>query len=135
MKLLQIKTLRTRALLLGLLPATILALSITAYLINSQLNDLTESFSERGRSLAKEAAAFSVYGLFTQDQTILEKNLKPVFHQHNVHSIKVFNSSKQILAHIRSINSDQSTSVIGELVEFSEPVIYELESIEISDYP
>ncbi len=136
MKFPQIKTLRTRALILGLLPATILALSITSYLVISQLNILADNFTERGRSLAKEAAAFSVYGLFTQDQTILDMSLKPVFYQQDVNSIKVFNTSKLLLAHLQSMDSEEGTRKSKEkFIPFSEPVTYELETIDISDYP
>ncbi|MEN8178679.1 MAG: ATP-binding protein [Pseudomonadota bacterium] len=135
MRHIQIKTLRTRALILGLLPATILALSITAYLINSQLNSLTDNFAERGRYMAKEAAAFCVYGLFTQDQAILEKNLKPVFHQQDILSIKVFNVSNKLLADLSNTNPEQALPENTKFLTFYEPVIYGLESLEISDYP
>ena len=71
-------TLRFRALLLGLVPAAVLAIALTSYLINVQLGDLREGFNEKGKAIAKEAAAISVYGLFTQDQKTLELSLRPV---------------------------------------------------------
>lgn len=135
MKFLRIRTLRARALMLGLLPATLLALSITAYLINSQLENLSSSFNDRGRSLAKEAAAISVYGLFTQDRKILERSLKPVFFQYDVHSIRVLNAEQEVLAFLSENEDDARLETNPSTVVFSEPVKYELETMDISDYP
>ena len=134
MNFLKIKTLRTRALILGLLPATILALSITAYLINSQLNSLQDNFYERGRSLAKEAAAFCVYGLFTLDKSVLEDNLKPVFFQQDVQSIEVFDSSDNLIIQLSNTFVGKLPAEVGSVRTFTETVSYEQESKEISDY-
>ena len=131
----RINSLRTRALLLGLLPAAILALSLTTYLITSQLNDLMEGFNERGRSIAKEAAAMSMYGLFTQDRVILENSLKPVFLQQDVSSIRVVDDKEQTLAHLHASDSVPSEHDSDHTVVFSEPVNNELDSVGVSDYP
>ncbi len=131
----RIKSIRARALLLGLLPATILALSLTTYLINSQLTGLMEGFQERGRSIAKEAAAISYYGLFTQDKRILETSLKPVFLQQDVHSIRVVDSFHQTLAYLSNTDSNPHTRSTDRIVDFSEPVSRELETVDVADYP
>ncbi|MCM8921077.1 MAG: hypothetical protein LC540_13630, partial [Candidatus Thiodiazotropha sp.] len=93
-----LKSLRFQALMIGLLPALILALLLTIYLITTQLDRLTESFNERGLSIANQSAAISVYGIFTRDKSILEMSLRPVFLQTDVHSIKVFDSSGSLLS-------------------------------------
>jgi len=131
----RIKSIRTRALLLGLLPAAILALSLTTYLITSQLNDLMDGFQERGRSIAKEAAAMSVYGLFTQDTEILESSLRPVFLQQDVSSIRVIDNNDRILAYLNSTKAEQDAAASHHSVGFSEPVTNELDSIGVMDYP
>ena len=131
----RIKSIRTRALLLGLLPATILALSLTTYLITSQLSDLMTGFHERGRSIAKEAAAISVYGLFTQDREILETSLKPVFLQQDVISIRVKDTKNQVLASLNNDALSPSTWDADWVVDFSEAVLQEIEAIDVTDYP
>jgi two-component system sensor histidine kinase BarA len=131
----RIKSIRTRALLLGLLPAAILALSLTTYLINSQLSGLMEGFQERGRSIAKEAAAISVYGLFTQDKSILETSLKPVFLQQDVSSIRVADANHQTLAYLSNKTAHSRKNGTDRLVDFTEPVIQELETVDVTDYP
>jgi two-component system sensor histidine kinase BarA len=131
----RIETLRIRALLLGLLPATVLALSITTYLINSQLNDLMNGFQERGNSLAKEAAAVSLYGLFTQDQNILEMSLRPIFMQKDVYSIRIVSSDHKMLANLTNPKTTDVGFAANEVVRFSAPVIQEPESMDVTDYP
>jgi two-component system sensor histidine kinase BarA len=127
----KIKTLRVRALLLGLLPATLLATLITIYLINSQLSDLQANFHERGKAMAKEAAIISVYGAFTQDASIIEESLKPLFLQRDVRNIRVLDSNNRTLAILQSPKLAQKE----ETVEFSAPVLQELEIVDIIDYP
>ena len=131
----RIKSIRTRALLLGLLPAAILALSLTTYLITSQLNDLMEGFQERGRSIAKEAAAMSMYGMFTQDKEILEISLRPVFLQQDVNSIRVVNDQDQTLAYLHADEKAQAVSKNQHRVVFTEPVNNELDAVGITDFP
>jgi two-component system sensor histidine kinase BarA len=127
----KIQTLRTQALLIGILPALLLATALTIYLISSQLSRLTESFNELGHSIASEAAATSVYGIFTRDKTILESSLRPIFLQQDVQSIKVFDNKNNLLINIKT-NTDEITQ---QLAEFSSPSVYHIENIQVTDYP
>ncbi|MCW4291164.1 MAG: HAMP domain-containing protein, partial [Candidatus Thiodiazotropha taylori] len=117
--------------MIGLLPAFILALMLTIYLISTQLEQLNELFNERGESIANQSAAISVYGIFTRDKTILEMSLRPVFLQDDVHSIKVFDASGALLSHMNKKVVEKSSN----LTQFSAPAIYIIENIEITDYP
>ncbi|MCU7932816.1 MAG: response regulator [Candidatus Thiodiazotropha sp. (ex Codakia rugifera)] len=127
----KLKSLRFQALMIGLLPALILALLLTIYLINTQLDRLTESFNERGLSIANQSAAISVYGIFTRDKSILEMSLRPVFLQTDVHSIKVYDSSGTLLSHMVKHQDE----IASNLAEFTAPAIYLIEDIDIIDYP
>ncbi len=127
----KVQTLRTQALLIGILPALLLAIALTIYLISSQLSRLTESFNELGHSIASEAAATSVYGIFTRDKTILESSLRPIFLQQDVQSIKVFDNKNNLLIHIQN-NTHESAS---QLATFSAPSVYHVENIQVTDYP
>ena len=124
-------SLRTQALLIGILPAIMLALSLTVYLIHSQLTLLSESFDELGHSIANESATISVYGIFTRDKTILDLSLNPVLQQQDVYAIKVYDSSGVILSHIKK-NKPIS---MQDLAEFSAPAINNIEDVEVTDYP
>ncbi|MEJ2692888.1 MAG: ATP-binding protein [Candidatus Thiodiazotropha sp.] len=126
-----INSLRTQALLIGILPALVLALSITTYLINYQLNRLSESFNELGHSIASEAAAISVYGVFTRDKSILDQSLKPVFLQADVHAIKIYDANHILLTYIRKPSEHKPTA----LAEFSSPSVLNYEDIQVADYP
>lgn len=127
----RISSLRTQALLIGILPAFLLAMTLTTYLINSQLVRLSESFDELGHSIANESAAISVYGIFTRDKTILDQSLKPVFLQADVHSIKVYDNHGVLLTHLKKTPNEPQF----ELAEFSAPAIYNVENIQVTDYP
>ena len=125
------KSLRTQALLVGIVPALVLALSVTSYLISSQLNRLSESFYELGQSIASEAAAISVYGVFTRDKTILDQSLRPVFLQKDVHAIKVYDNRGLLLTYLKK-SSDKSTVPFAE---FTAPAVLQISDIQASDYP
>ncbi|MES9830908.1 MAG: response regulator [Candidatus Thiodiazotropha sp. DIVDIV] len=127
----KLRSLKFQALMIGLLPAFILALMLTIYLISTQLEQLTKLFNERGVSIANQSAAISVYGIFTRDKTILEMSLRPVFLQEDVHSIKVFDATGSLLSHMKKTDSESSSN----LAQFSAPAIYVVENIQISDYP
>lgn len=127
----KLRSLKFQALMIGLLPAFILALMLIIYLISTQLEQLTKLFNERGVSIANQSAAISVYGIFTRDKTILEMSLRPVFLQEDVHSIKVFDATGSLLSHMKKTDSESSSN----LAQFSAPAIYVVENIQISDYP
>ncbi len=126
-----VNSLRTQALLVGTLPALVLVVSVTSYLINSQLSRLSESFDELGHSIANEAAAISVYGIFTRDKSILDQSLKPVFLQADVHAVKVYDSRGILLTHLKK-SSDQRDIPFAE---FSSPAVFKIDDIEVTDYP
>ncbi|MGD8913466.1 MAG: ATP-binding protein, partial [Candidatus Thiodiazotropha sp.] len=117
--------------MISLLPAFILALTLTIYLIGSQLGRLDESFNERGVSIANQSAAISVYGIFTRDKSILEMSLRPVFLQSDVYSIEVYDAMGGLLSSMTKQYSEDASN----LAKFSAPAIYVLEDIDIIDYP
>jgi two-component system sensor histidine kinase BarA len=127
----KIKSLRFQALMISLMPAFILAFTLTVYLISSQLARLDESFTERGISIANQSASISVYGIFTRDKSILEMSLRPVFLQTDVFSIEVYDASGTMLSRMVKQYSEGTSN----LAEFSAPAIYVLEDIDIVDYP
>ncbi len=124
-------SLRTQALLVGILPALVLALSVTTYLIKSQLSRLSESFDELGHSIASEAAAISVYGIFTRDKSILDQSLKPVFLQADVHAIKVYDNRGILLTYLKKSTERNRLP----FAEFTAPAVFSVDEIQVTDYP
>ncbi|MES9844916.1 MAG: response regulator [Candidatus Sedimenticola sp. PURPLELP] len=84
---------RMRALLLGILPALVVAVALGTYIITAQIDNLRESFNERGAALAKEIAATSVYGLFTANENALQQSLSPILLRADVVAVLVRDNS------------------------------------------
>ncbi|MEJ1355887.1 MAG: ATP-binding protein [Candidatus Sedimenticola sp. (ex Thyasira tokunagai)] len=133
----RLSRIKTRALLLSLVPAAIMALTLTVYIIDSQLNNLAKLFEERGNAVAQEAAAYCVYGIFSGDQKILESSLQEISKRKDVTSIQVIDTSGSTLVTLRG-RSEESTNPINKNTNrryFSAPVVSYVKSLSISDYP
>lgn len=91
---------KTRALFLGIIPAAIMALTLTAFLITAQLDNLEMAFKERGKATAQEVAAASFYGIFSGDIDSLSLNLKPIVKRKDILSIIVNNAQGKLLLKI-----------------------------------
>jgi len=89
---------KTRALLLGMLPAAIMALALTWYLIDAQLKNLELAFQERGNAIAQEVAAASVYGIFSGDAESLSLNLDSILKRGDILSIIVNGTDGKLIA-------------------------------------
>ena len=91
---------KTRALLLGILPAAIMALALTWYLITAQLQNLELAFQERGNAIAQEVAAASVYGIFSGDTESLSLSLESILKRGDIISILVNSSDGKLIASV-----------------------------------
>ncbi len=80
---------RYRALLLGMLPAALTPLLLIVYVIGAQLDNVKASFEEMGRSIAQEAAARSLYGLFSGNVDALRSSLFPILEREDVLGVSV----------------------------------------------
>jgi len=80
---------KVRALLLGMVPAAILAITLVSYIVSTQISDLEEAFAARGESLARETAALSLYGLFIGDVPALTQSVLPILKREDVEKLKV----------------------------------------------
>lgn len=77
-----------RFLLVGLLPAIVLALAITGYLTVDRLRDADQRFNAHGAALSRELAAAAVYGLFVGDNVFLEE-MAESFQRRNHHVLRI----------------------------------------------
>ena len=93
-------SLKSKALLLGILPAIVMSLLIGGYLIKARLNDLELALHSRGQALANELAAISVYGLFSGDTSSLEASAREFLSRPDVVSISVLSTSGEHIVHL-----------------------------------
>lgn len=100
-------SLKTKALLLGILPAVAMSLLIGGYLINARLDDIHRALQSRGQALANELAATSVYGLFIDDQSSLEASARKFLSDPDIASISIRSSDGSVL--MRLENPDPKT--------------------------
>jgi len=122
-----------RLLLLGILPAAIMATTLTTYLINSQLDNLEVAFKERGNASAQEAAALSVYGIFTGDAKLLGESLNSIVQRKGILSISAYDAGGNIL--VKIVQENIPLEALNQIPEFNAEVISGFKEIEITDYP
>lgn len=129
---------KTRALFLGIVPAAILALSLTAYLITAQLEYLDLAFRERGKATAQEVAAASFYGIFSGDVESLAVNLKPIVARKDVLSILVNDAQGKLLLNMSETGQvsvdDEANDPMNSSFFFTS-VQTGFPSTNLSDYP
>lgn len=80
---------RTRAFMLGLLPALLVAAVLTAFHVYSRLNDLEKTVAQQGMSMARHLASASEYGVFSGNVAVLEKLLEQTLAEPGVKSAMV----------------------------------------------
>jgi len=111
--------------MLGILPAVIMTLTLTGYIVTAQLENLNQAFLQRGNAIAHEAAAISIYGIFSNDTEVLRSSLKPVLKRADLVSISVVNQMGGVLAHIDSPAHRKAKGDAGyesAIASFSAPV-------------
>lgn len=122
--------------MLGIMPAAIMALSLTGYLISAQLENLNQAFQERGKAIADQSASLSIYGIFTGDMEILGSALQVVLEQSDVVSITVTDSRGAVLSHLEHTNPPNSPAIESSgISSFSTPVFSLFTPRAIIDYP
>ncbi|RMG36787.1 MAG: response regulator [Gammaproteobacteria bacterium] len=144
MRLPGLTSLRTRALLLGLLPMLLMSLLLGGYLVGARLNDLEQALQSRGQALANELAATAIYGIFSGDTASLRASAKHFLARADVLTIAIRDgdgktllrasnpalqrlSSQQHLRHyrfeapVRGIVSSQPADELAEATGLPEP--------------
>ncbi|BAN69640.1 ATP-binding protein [endosymbiont of unidentified scaly snail isolate Monju] len=97
MKRLSLYSLRVKALLLGVVPAMLMSLLIGAYLIGVRFASLEEALESRGKALANELAAMSLYGLFSGDRHTLESSVRSFLSRPDIVKIRVRDNHGKLL--------------------------------------
>lgn len=88
---------RTRMLLAALLPVTLIAILLSGVFLASRFGDLGEAYSQRARSLARQLATASEYGLFSDNITHLQTIASGALRESDVRSVAIVNAQGDVL--------------------------------------
>ncbi|MCP4127086.1 MAG: response regulator [Gammaproteobacteria bacterium] len=130
--------LKAKVVLLSLIPTAIVALVLTVYMINAQLDTLESSFVHRGEAVAKELAAISVYGIYSGNDEALQISTENTFERNDVFSIQLLDNlgtpllSKQKDKLRKDISADGSGR---HTRRFTTDITMEVSASKLSDYP
>lgn len=91
-------TIRTRMLLTAVLPVTLIACLLAVLFLGARMDDLGESHDQRARSLIRQVATASEYGLFSANASHLQSIASGAMRQLDVNSVQIVNGHGQALA-------------------------------------
>ncbi len=120
---------RFRLLVLGMLPATLLALVLTAWFVQQHLNELETSLIERGKIISTGLARASTYGVFSGNQSILQQLTDNLLRATDVVNVAVYDPEGNILASSSNERYEESDNEHGKAVNnsyftsFNQPIV------------
>ena len=110
---------RTRMLLAALLPVTLLAVLLAGVFMTVRLADFAELHDQQARSLARQLATASEYGVFSGNIAHLETVAKGALREPDVRSVTILDAQGQGLVLVgKSISSMSSTLSAQESTHF-----------------
>jgi signal transduction histidine kinase/ActR/RegA family two-component response regulator len=89
---------RSRMLVAALLPVTLIAVLLAGVFLATRLSDLGAAHAQRARSLARQLAAASEYGLFSANVTHLQMIASGALLESDVRSVAILNAQGYVLA-------------------------------------
>ncbi|MDP3699555.1 MAG: ATP-binding protein [Hylemonella sp.] len=89
---------RARMLLAALLPVTLVAVLLSSVFLAGRYADLNEAHQQRARSLARQLATASEYGLFSANTSSLQSIAAGALREPDVRSVVILNAQGQPLA-------------------------------------
>lgn len=88
---------RSRVLLAALLPVTLVALLLTAVFLHGRVADLEDAYGKRARSLARQVASASEYGLFSSNTSSLQAVAAGALREPDVRSVVILDDQGRTL--------------------------------------
>lgn len=88
---------RSRMLLTALLPVTLVAVLLAAVFLVARVGDIGEAHSQRARTLARQLATASEYGLFSANITQLQTIASGALREPDVRSVAIVNAQGTVL--------------------------------------
>ncbi|WP_394756864.1 ATP-binding protein [Rhodoferax sp.] len=90
---------RNRMLLAAVLPVALIAVLLAAVFLLTRVDDMTTAHNQRARSLARQLATASEYGLFSGNVSQLQILAGGALGEADVRSVAIVNTQGQVLAH------------------------------------
>ena len=136
---------KTRVVVISLIPTIIIAALLGFYFITARLNNLENSLKDHGTAMITQLASSSEYGVFAQNKSIINNILEVTEEEPDVMGIAVYDQDGNEISHIghpipkeklllqydppvNIINNDAKKSLI-----FTSPIL--LRDVIIEDYP
>ncbi len=113
---------RTRMLLAALLPVTLLAVLLTAVFLVARVDDIGEAHSQRARSLARQLASASEYGLFSANITHLQALANGALRESDVRSVAILDAQGHALTRAGSVGYISAAMLTDQESEALDPV-------------
>jgi diguanylate cyclase (GGDEF)-like protein len=132
-----------RVMFAALAPAAVIALLLVAFFGYRGVHDLDESLRNRGLAIARQLAPASEFGVFSGNQSILQRLAEATLHEKDVAAVTITAADGSVLAEAgKSVAPPVLTDFeagrfvamgeSGELLNFSAPVIQS--QIELDDF-
>ncbi|MDP1998437.1 MAG: ATP-binding protein [Rhodoferax sp.] len=103
-------SIHARMLMAALLPAIFVAVVLSALALVARVGDLTDSHNQRARSLVRQLAASSEYGLFSANVSHLQALANSALREPDVDAVTIVDGKGQVL--VRAGQPDFSRSVV-----------------------
>jgi two-component system sensor histidine kinase BarA len=88
---------RSRVLLLAILPVVALSLLLSGYFTHTRLNDLDQSLRDRGLAIANQLAPASEFGVFAGDLALLQRQAEAALREADVAHVMIADMDGKIL--------------------------------------
>ncbi len=105
---------RLRMLLTALLPVVMVSAMLAIFFIFARFDDLQESYQERTRSVVRQLAMASEFGLFSGNPSQLQAVVSGVLREPDVIGVVVLDKGGQLLAHAGDASAARSVAFVPE---------------------
>jgi len=89
---------RTRVLIVALIPTIVLGLLLTAMLTFSRLNDLEDALTQRGQATARQLAYAAEYGLSINNRDVLQRLASSALESSDIYGIAIYDKKGALMA-------------------------------------
>jgi two-component system, NarL family, sensor histidine kinase BarA len=101
-------SIRNRVLILALLPVLIFGTSLSIYLVQVRIRDLRQSQMNIGTTISNQLAIASQYGVFSDNQKILQELVDSAMQEPDIQSITITNSDGTVLVNTSRRNAENT---------------------------
>ncbi len=101
---------RSRLMLLALVPATLIAVILDVFFVHTHLTDLETSLRDRGQAIANQLAPASEYGVFSGNRVVLDSLTRAVLEEPDVQSVAIRDNSGNVLSQARMVDMPEDPS-------------------------